>query len=97
MAIEKRRPEEKIARVVQSSKIRRLGESVEDNWGEEDVASRYGKRCRRTELCGILRFAVDLRLCKRARVDSVRRCSLPVGDADLNWAIVGNSIGGEKL
>lgn len=51
----------------------------------------------RTELCGILRFAVDLRLCKRARVDSVRRYSLPVGDADLNWAIVGISIGGEKL
>lgn len=56
-----------------------------------------GKVQVRTELCGILRSAVDLRLCKRARVDSARRCSLPVGDADLNWAIVGISIGGEKL
>lgn len=39
MATEQRRPEEKISRVVQSSKTQRLGE---DNGGEEEVAKRYG-------------------------------------------------------
>ena len=38
MAIEKRRPEEKIARVVQSSKIQRFGGRGEDNGVKEEVA-----------------------------------------------------------
>lgn len=43
MAIKKRRPEEKIARVVQSSKIQRLGRRGEDNWGGGRGGCLYGK------------------------------------------------------
>ena len=55
MATEKRRPEEKISRVVQSSKIQRL---VRTMGRKRRLLKGTGKVQVRIELCGILRSAV---------------------------------------